>query len=72
MSKIYVVVETYYNDYNIINAWATEEEATAYCDKCYTKTSPNSWTIPSWKNDYNWVIFIDEVVFNGNIINESI
>ncbi len=72
MSKVYVVVETYYTDYNIVNVWASEEEAITYCDECYTRTSPTSWTVPSWKNDFNWVIYIEEVVFNGAIINESI
>lgn len=69
MSKIYLVVETYYNDYNIVNAWATEEEAVAYCNECYKK---NNDFVRSWTNDFKWHVTIDEVVFNGNVVNESI
>lgn len=70
MSKIYVVVETYYENYNIVNAWATEEEAVAYCDESYKRNPGGRY--PTWTNDFKWHVYIDEVVFNGNIINESI
>lgn len=68
MSKIYVVVETYYSDYNIVNAWATEEEAIAYCDECYKRNPGGHY--PTWKNDFKWHVYIDEVVFNGNIMHD--
>ena len=65
MSKIYVVVQQHYLDCNIVAAFGDIGEAEFYCDGNYTRVNNQSWI-----TDNKWVVFIDEVEFKGNIVNE--
>jgi hypothetical protein len=67
MSKIYVVIETFYDNYNVVNAWASEEEAIKFCNSTYKR---NRGKVPSWTTEHKWFVIIDEIEFNG-LVNDK-
>lgn len=65
MSYLYCVINHYPTDSFVASVHVTEEEAIAFCNKYYDVKQENKyWT--KWGS----FIFIDEVEFKGNIVNE--